>query len=169
MILSINTNRTLITIQSTLLDLFIATPSSYTSVEVKIFQNSTTASTTETYSSTRLITSSTPVSTVAGLEYINPSFLSTTIFAQGVYHIVVTLTSPSEILTDEGCIFVSTTLPCDVNTYRLDTTHTLPERIDAGLNYYMLTKSQDCPCGCDNLIEIYNNLVTTLTNNCTTC
>lgn len=170
MTLSINTSRTQISILSTLLNSFISNPASYTNVKVQIYFNSISTSTTETYSSTRLITSSTPVSTSGGLEYINPSFLTTTEFAQGVYHIAVTLTSPSEILTDEGCIFVEDNIACDVNTYRLDSTHTLQERIDAGLNYYMLTKSQDCPCGCDNLIEIYNNLVTTLANNtCATC
>lgn len=170
MTLSINTGRTQISILSTLLNSFISSPASYTDIKVQMYFNSTSASTTETYSSTRLITSSTPVSTSGGLEYINPSFLSTSIFAQGVYHIVVTLTSSSEILTDEGCLLVQDTIACDVNTYRLDTSHTLQERIDAGLSYYMLTKSQDCVCGCDNLIEIYNNLVTTLANNtCTTC
>ncbi len=170
MTLSINTELTLIQITSTLLNSFITSPVSYTNITVEIWHNSVVTSTSEVYTSTVPITGSTNVSTVLGIEYINPSFLSTSIFAQGVYHIVVTLTSPSEILTDEGCLFVEDTVACDVNTYRLDTTHILQERIDAGLSYYMLTKSQDCPCGCDNLIEIYNNLVTTLANNtCATC
>ncbi len=170
MVLTINSGRTQISILSTLLNSFIASPASYTDIKVQMYFNSTSASTTETYSSTRLITSSTPVSTVAGLEYINTSFLGSSEFAQGVYHIVITLTSPSEILTDEGCILVSTTLPCDVNTYRLLSDVDLNKRLNVGLDYYMLTKSQDCPCGCNSLIEIYNNLITTLANNtCATC
>jgi hypothetical protein len=171
MTLSINSPaNTQITISSTLLNSFIASPASYTDVKVQMYFNSTSASTTETYTSTRLITSSTPVSTSAGLEYINTSFLNTSVFAQGVYHIVVTLTSSSEILTDEGCLFVEDDIACDVNTYRLLSTVDLNKRLNAGLDYYMLTKSQDCSCGCDNLIEIYNNLVTTLANNtCSTC
>ena len=76
MTLTVNTSRTQISILSTLLNSFIASPASYTNIKVQMYFNSTSASTTETYSSTRLITSSTPVSTSGGLEYINPSFLS---------------------------------------------------------------------------------------------
>ncbi len=170
MTLSINSGRTQISILDTLLNLFIATPGDYTDIDVQIFFNSTTSSTTKTYSVSVPITTSTPVSSVAGLEYINPSFFDTTIFEQGIYHFIITLTSESEIETSEGCLFVEDTIACDVNTYRLLTTVDLTKRLNAGIDYYMLTKSQSCTCGCDNLVEIYNNLITTVANNtCTTC
>lgn len=171
MVLSINSpTNTIITISSTLLDDFIATPASYTDIDIQIYFNSTTDSTTETYSNSVPITGVTNVATNAGVETINPAFFGATEFAQGIYHVVIALTSDAEIQTDEGCLFVEDTIACDVNTYRLDTTHTLQQRIDAGLDYYMLTKSQDCTCGCDDLTEIYNNLVIKLDSNpCTTC
>lgn len=169
MTLSINSNRTQISILDTLLNTFIATPGNYIDIDVQIYFNSITDSTTKTYSSTSLITGITDVSTSAGLEYINPSFFGGTEFAQGVYHIIVTLTSESEIQTSEGCLFVENTIACDVNDYRLDTTHTIYERINVGLDYYMLTKSQSCTCGCNNLIEIYNNLIIKMANTCATC
>lgn len=170
MTLSINSERTQISILDTLLNLFIATPGDYVDIDVQIFFNSTTSSTTKTYSSTSLITSSTAVSTSGGLEYINPSFFNETSFSEGIYHIIITLTSEDEIQTSEGCLFVQDTIACDVNAYRLLTTIDLNKRLNAGIDYYMLTQSQECTCGCDNLIEIYNNLVTTIANNtCSTC
>lgn len=171
MTLSVNSpTNTQISILSTLLNSFIASPGSYTNVTIEIWYNSTTASTVEVYTSVIPITSSTNVSTVLGLEYVNPAFFSTTEFGQGVYHFLVTLTSESEILTDEGCLLVIDTLTCDVNTYRLLTTVDLNKRLNAGIDYYMLTQSQECVCGCDNLIEIYNNLILTIANNtCSTC
>lgn len=170
MTLSINNDRSQISIVDELLNDFIADPASYVDIDVQIFFNSTTDSTTETYSSTNLITDSTPVSTSGGLEYINPSFFGSTIFEQGVYHILIVLTSESQIETSEGCLFVEDTIACDINEYRLTSTIDLNKRLNVGIDYYMLTKSQSCTCGCDNLVEIYNNLITTIANNtCSTC
>lgn len=170
MTLSINSGRTQISILDTLLNSFLAAPASYTDIDIQIYFNSTTSSTTKTYSVSVPITTSTPVSSVSSLEYINPSFFSGTEFSEGIYHVVIVLTSPSEIQTSEGCLFVQDTIACDVNTYRLLTTVDLNKRLNAGIDYYMLTQSQECVCGCDNLIEIYNNLVTTIANNtCSTC
>ena len=169
--LSINSpTNTIITITSTLLNSFIAAPASFTDVTIQIFFNSTTTSTTETYTSADPITGSTNVATNAGVETILPAFFGGTEFAEGIYSILITLSSDEEILTDAGCLFVQDTIACDVNTYRLITTVDLNKRLSAGIDYYMLTQSQECVCGCDNLIEIYNNLVTTIANNtCSTC
>lgn len=170
MTLSINNDRTQLFIESTILDDFIATPSDYTDVDIQIYFNSTTSSTTETYTDADPITTSTNVASNAGVETINPAFFGATEFAQGIYHFIITLSSESEIQTSEGCLFVEDTIACDVNTYRLLSTVDLNKRLNAGIDYYMLTQSQSCTCGCDNLIEIYNNLITTIANNpCTTC
>lgn len=170
MILSYNTDRTIITISSSLLDDFIATPEDYTDVDIQIYFNSTTSSTTETYSEDDLITDVTNVATDSGVTWVNPAFFNTTEFSQGIYHVVITLTSTGSIQTDEGCIFIESTIACDVNDYRLLSTVDLNKRLNVGIDYYMLTKSQSCTCGCDNLVEIYNNLITTLANNtCSTC
>lgn len=169
MTLSINSpTNTQISILSTLLNSFISSPASYTDIKVQIYFNSTSASTTETYSSTRLITSSTPVSTSGGLEYINPSFLSASIFSQGVYHIVVTLTSSSEILTDEGCLYVENGLKCDVDEYILNSSVDILERVLAGIKYQSLISATECPCKCDKKIKIYNNLID-INNTCQGC
>jgi hypothetical protein len=152
-----------------LLDLFIATPASYTSVEVKIFQNSTTASTTKTYTPASLITGVTDVATNAGVETISPSFFGATEFVQGVYDIVVTLKSTSAIQNDEGCLYVENGLKCQVDTYLLDETITVNERVLEGLKYQSLASSADCPCKCKEKIELYLNLIDNLTNKCKTC
>lgn len=169
MILVTNTARTQITITSDLLNLFITSPSSYTSVEVKIFQNSTTTSTTKTYTPTSLITSSTDVSTVSGIEYINPSFFGTTEFVQGVYDVIVTLNSSTRIQTEEGCLYVENGLKCQVDTLLVDETKTIQERILEGLKYQSLVSSAECPCKCKDKVELYLNLVDSITNKCHTC
>lgn len=168
MTLSINSGRTQISILSTLLNSFIASPASYTDVKVQIYFNDTTISTTETYSSTRLITGSTPVSTSGGLEYINPAFLSGTEFLQGVYNIKVTLTSLSEIQTDEGCLYVENGLKCDIDEYLLNSSVDILERVLAGIKYQSLISVTECPCKCDKKIKIYNNLVD-INNTCQGC
>ena len=170
MTLSINEDRTVITIVDSLLNSFIAAPADYTDIDIQIYFNSTTTATTETYTDADPITTSTNVASNGGVETVNPAFFSATEFAQGIYHFTITLTSESEIETSDGCLFVEDTIACDVNTYRLLSTVDLTKRLNAGIDYYMLTKSQSCTCGCDNLIEIYNNLITTVANNtCTTC
>lgn len=170
MTLTINEDRTVITVVSTLLTDFVGNEGDYTNIVIKIYFNSTTSSTSETYDEDNLITSVTNIFDDSGTNGINPAFFGTTEFAQGIYHVVIILTSEAEIQTSEGCLFVEDTIACDVNTYRLLTTVDLNKRLDAGIDYYMLTKSQSCTCGCDNLVEIYNNLITTVANNtCTTC
>lgn len=170
MTITYNSDRTLLTVSSTLLDDFIADETAYTNIKVQIFFNSTTSSTTETYTENTPITTTTNVASNGGVETINPAFFGVTEFAQGIYHVIITLTSGTQIETDEGCIFVEDTIACDVNEYRLLSTVDLNKRLNVGIDYYMLTKSQSCTCGCDNLVEIYNNLITTVANNtCTTC
>lgn len=168
MILTINTARTLITIESTLLDSFVAAPASYTNITITGYFNDTATGITETYTSAIPITAVTNVATNAGVETINPSFFSTTEFAQGVYRFYIVLISPTTIETDEGCIYVENGLKCNVDTYMLDETKTVNERVFAGLKYRALSSDVDCPCKCDNLIELYNNLNELLTN-CKTC
>lgn len=169
MTLTVNTSRTQITINEPLLDLFIATPINYTKVDIQIFQNSIITSTTKTYTPTSLITNVTDVATVAGVEYINPSFFGASEFVQGVYDVIVTLTSPSQIQTSEGCLYVENGLKCQVDEVLVDTTLTIQERILQGLKYQSLISSQECPCECKKKIELYLNLVDSLSNNCTSC
>jgi hypothetical protein len=169
MVLTIDTNRTQITIVDTLLDLFIATPASYTKVDVQIFHNSSTTSTTKTYTSLAPIGATGDVVTIADVEYINPSFFTAVEFVQGVYYVVVTLTSSSQIQTSEGCLYVENGLKCQVDTLLLDETKTIQERVLEGLKYQSLVSSAECPCKCKDKIELYLNLVNTITNKCKTC
>jgi len=168
MTLTINSGRTQFSILSSLLNSFIGSPSSYTKIEIKIFQNTTETSTIKTYTSVSPITSSTDVATIAGLEYINPSFLGATEFVQGVYNVIVILTSVSGIQTDEGCIYVENGLKCDVDEYLLNSSVNILERVLAGLKYQSLISSEECPCKCDKKIKIYNSLID-INNTCQGC
>lgn len=167
MVLSLNTAKTLMTISSTLLDDFIASPSSYTKITIQGYYNDTTTGITKEYDGGNLITSSTDVATNAGIETINPSFFSTTSFGQGVYHFVITLFG-TDIETDEGCIFSNVDLGCTVNDYREEETNQL-KKLNAGIDYFMLINTTECQCECNKLIEIYNNLIATVVNKCSTC
>jgi len=169
MTLSINTNRALFTISSTLLDSFIASPASYTDIKIQIYQNDVVNSTIKTYTSTNLITSSTDVATIAGVEYINPSFLNASEFVQGVYDIIVTLTSPSQIQTDEGCFYVENGLKCQIDDILVNESKSIEERILEGLKYQSLISATDCVCKCKEKIQLYLNLIKSISNQCQTC
>lgn len=158
MILSINhPTNTIITISSTLLDNFIASPSSYTKIEITGKINCTGA-VTKTYSSTSLITGSTDVRTSAGVETIVPNFFSTTAFANGVYGFEVALTSLSGNTTkDAGCLFVDEgSIFCAID--KNDST-----KLEY---YYALEKGQNCSCNCTNLCDILTAIQDSTTNDC---
>ena len=168
MTLTINTGRTQISILDSLLNAFLIAPANYTGIDIQIYYNSTTSSVTETYSAAVPITTSTPVASITGLEYINPSFFGATIFEQGVYHILITLTSDSEIETSEGCLYVENGLKCDVDEYLLNPSVDILERVLAGIKYQSLISATECPCKCDKKIKIYNNLID-INNTCQGC
>ena len=168
MILSINNLHTILTVSSTLLDDFIATPGDYTKITITGYFNDVDTGVTEEYDEDNLITSSTNVATSAGVETINPAFFTTTSFAQGVYHFLITLYG-TDIESDEGCIFVDDTLGCTIDDYRLEETNQF-KKLNAGIDYFILKNTANCQCNCNELIEIYNNLITQTSNsNCTTC
>lgn len=168
MTLSINSGLTQISILDTLLNTFLAAPASYTDIDIQIYLNSTTDSTTKTYSVSVPITTSTPVASVSSLEYINPSFFSATTFEQGVYHFLITLTSEEEIQTSEGCLYIEDGLRCDVDEHLLDESVDILTRVLNGLKYDSLVSAAECPCKCDKKIEIYNDLID-LSNTCQGC
>ena len=166
--ISINTTRTIITIESTLLDSFIATPASYTNVVIT-GSISGGSDVVETYSSTNLITAVTNVATNAGIETINPAFFTATEFVQGVYQFDIKLTSATTIEQETFCLFVENGLACSVNDYR-NLEKTLQEKLLVTSDYLLLKESTECACKCEQLVEIYNNLITTLSNQkCSTC
>ena len=167
MTLTPNLARTEILVSSTLLDSFVANPANYVNITIRIYYNSLTDSTVETYTDASPLTSSTNVSTLAGVEKINPAFFSGTEFQQGVYHVLITLTAEGEIQTDEGCVFVEDDLACTIDTYRLNETNQT-KKLNAGLDYFLLKNLQDCSCQCEGMIEIYNNLIN-INNKCKTC
>jgi len=168
MTLSINTARTVLTISSTLLDLFVATPASYVNITVAGYVSDPDTATTETYSFSSLITASTNVRTSAGTETIVPAFFSATTFSEGVYKFVVTLTSEANVQTDEGCVFIHEDLKCTVDTNLLDETVPILERVLNGLKYQSLINTDECPCKCDEKMELYNNLIL-INEGCKTC
>lgn len=135
-----------ITIDSTLLNSFIAAPGTYTKVEVIGTFNCTTV-VTKTYSSTALIGATGDVITVAGVEKINPSMFSTTSFSNGVFGFTVKLYPLSGVAsTDSGCIFVDNTVACTICT----------EDLQSMMYHYILTESQDCGCDCQKLCDMYS-------------
>jgi len=168
MTLTVNEDRTIITVVSTLLTDFVGNEGDYTNIIIQIYFNSTTNSTSETYDEDNLITSVTNVFDNSGTNGINPAFFDATEFAQGVYHIIITLTSEASIQTDEGCIFVEEDLGCDLDEYLLDENRPILERVLAGEKYKRLLAAQDCACKCDKKITIYNSLVD-IQNSCQSC
>jgi hypothetical protein len=169
MTLTINPARTLITVTSSLLDNFIATPAAYTKITIKGYFNNTASPVTKEYTSLIPITSSTDVATNAGVETINPSFFLTTEFVQGIYQFDITLTGSTSIEQESGCLLVEEDLACQVSDYRnLD--KTVQEKLMVMSDYFLLRNSQECPCKCEYLMTLYLNLLTTLeNNNCQTC
>jgi len=170
MTLTINSpTNTLITISSTLLDDFIATPADYTSLTIVGYFNDTTTGITEIYTEADPITTITNVASNAGVETILPSFFSATEFAQGVYQFTITLIG-DEIEVDEGCIYVEDGLKCDIDDYLLATGTELNDKLFVGIQYQSLLNATVCACKCDNLIEIYNYLIKQIdTSVCKTC
>jgi hypothetical protein len=169
MTLSINSpTNTIITIVDTLLNDFIAAPASYTDIDIQIYFNSTTSSTTETYTDADPITTSTNIASNSGVETVNPAFFGGTSFEQGIYHFIITLTSESEIETSEGCLYVEDGLKCDVDEYILNSSVDILERVLAGIKYQSLISATECPCKCDKKIKIYNNLID-INNTCQGC
>lgn len=168
--LSINTTRTLITVESTLLDSFISNPSNYVDIKIDGYFSNTDAPVSHIYTNLEPIGSTTSVATNGGIETILPDFFTTTEFAQGVYQFVITLTSDTEISVDQGCLYVENGLKCDVDDYLLDESKTLLERVLIGLKYKSLLDVSTCSCKCDKYIEIYNDLIDTFdSNTCKTC
>lgn len=167
--ITINSSRTVISIESDLLDLFVTNPASYTSVTVKIYKDSTTSSTDEVYTNASPITTLTNVATDGTNETILPSFLSLTEFGQGVYYITVNLLSSTTSSTEEHCLYVDNGLKCKVDSLLMDETKFVQERVLQGLKYQSLASSIECPCKCGQKIELYLNLIDSIDNNCTTC
>ena len=170
MTLTINPALDLITVSSSLLDGFIASPISYTSLTVTIYHNSTETSVSEVYTDTDPITAITNVQTNAGVETIVPECLNMDTFTQGVYHVVISLKSSTQIQTEEGCLYVENGLKCLVDDYMLDETKSMEDRVLTGLKYNILLDVANCDCKCDKYIDLYNNLVIlTGSEKCKTC
>jgi len=159
MTLTINDTFNSITIVSTKLDAFIATPSAYTNVQVIGELNCSGTTTTKTYSSTSLITSSTDVRTVAGVESIVPNFFGTTVFENGVYSFTVKLTTlAGSSSTEKACLFVDDgDILCAIPT----------DCLDKQMLYYTLKNTFNCGCDCTKLCEMLETISETTTNcNC---
>lgn len=171
MVLTVNSGLTLIGVDSPLLDLFIASPSSYEYLEVASNDGTDSSVTTYSFDSGILITGISDVSTVGGAEFFKPAILgNATTFKQGLHTFVIKLDTGAEIHSDEACIFVEGSLACDIDTYiNLETT-TLTNKLEVGIDYYLLKNSQNCPCKCTELQTIYDKIVLTLGDNkCKTC
>ncbi len=170
MTLTIDSSRTSITIDSTLLDNFIANPGNYTNVAVRMYVSDISSYTEEVYDSSNPITSSTNVQTNGGVETIVPGFLNASEFAQGQYKVEVILTDSSGITTDQGCLFVEDTIKCDIDNLRSDVSLSDEEKVLLGLDYFLLSMTASCDCECDKLIDLYNNLILRISNNdCSGC
>lgn len=146
MVLTINTDCDQITITSTLLNNFIAAPSSYTKVEVIGKYQCGTAIVKE-YTSSSPIGATGDVITSGGTEYINPSFFSADDFSDGIYSITVKLYPLSGSPTsDAGCLFVDCNTLCNIC---IDDLWSL-------LYHYTITNTQDCGCDCQKLCDMFS-------------
>lgn len=172
MTLTLNTTTcAAITIESTLLDDFIANPASYTNIVITAKYNDN-AEITRIYTSINPIDATTDISTSGGVETVNPSLFDMTTFGQGVYSFDILLTAPSAVESEEGCIFVDciTTGECTgtlkKQIYELDQSDR--EFTFKAIQYQMLEQIGDCQCKCDKAYVIYENLVNSL-KDCKTC
>ena len=157
MILSINTTFDAITINSTLLDSFIAAPASYKEIEVIGQINCTGNLTSKVYKSTSPITASTDVRTNAGVETIVPNFFGFTTYGNGIYSFTVKLTTNGgNTSTDAGCLFIDKDLKCTIPV----------EDYKKQMLHYTLVQSQDCNCNCTKLCDIYIEIID---EECKTC
>lgn len=155
-----NTTFTEIIISSTLLDSFIATPSNYTQIQVIGDITCSGTTTTKTYTPTSLITASTDVRTVSGVESIVPNFFGLTTFGNGIYSFTVELTSiTGNTLKDRGCLFIDLDVKCNIPV----------DCLDKQMLHYTLTQAQSCDCDCKKLCEILNKITDTTTDNDCNC
>jgi hypothetical protein len=159
MTISINSSFNLMTISSTALDTFVASPSNYIELSVKGYHNSTTSFKEEKYSVSNPITNLTNIATGSGIEYIKPEFFDNGVFTDGVYHFIFTFKSENEIVTEEACIFVDKDFKCKIDDYRINEVIPFEKRMFAVSDYFLLKNTSECQCKCGNLIEIYNNLI----------
>lgn len=170
MTLSINNALDLITIESVLLDNFIANPASYETIIISIYHNNIVSPVSETYDSLTPIAEDTNVATNADVETISPAFLTVSTFTQGVYKIKIALRSSTQIQTDEGCLYIEDGLKCLIDDVLVDEIKSMAERVLTGLKYNMLLEVANCDCKCDKYIELYNNLITlTSGSKCQSC
>lgn len=171
--LSINTTFNEITIESSLLDLFIATPANYTSCIVTLIKDDNEAIS-ETYTSSEPITALTNIKTVANVESMIPTFISstTTLFTTGVYNIKVTLTDNTTINVDTGCLFVDYKESDQCNAEILKQIYNLDledvSTFEKMSIYRILEKSNECNCECEKVFRIYDYLISSL-NKCKSC
>lgn len=159
MTLSINDSFNSITIVSTKLDAFIASPSSYSNIAIEGDLNCSGTTTTKTYSSTSLITGSTDVRTSGGTETIVPNFFGATVFENGVYSFTIKLkTLAGSTSSEKACLFVDNgDILCAIPT----------DCLDKQMLYYTLKNSFNCSCDCTQLCEMLETITETTVNcNC---
>lgn len=88
---------------------------------------------------------------------------STTTLADGIYTFILSVSNDDETVDVEyGCLFVDNETKCLVANAVKDCNN-----ISLQLDYYLLTKAQDCDCDCDDLCTIYRRMTNEL--DCSSC
>lgn len=83
------------------------------------------------------------------------SLFSTTDLSDSVYSFILVITNDDEtIIKEYSCLFVDKTTSCTIVDCVTETNN-----LELQLDYYLLTRAQDCDCDCSDLCTIYNRIL----------
>ena len=106
----------------------------------------------------------------AGVITLKPALLGAgiTTFPDGVYKVVITVTSTGgAVTTQSNCFFLDCSTSCDVAKYLKKLLKT-PTDVEAHLLHFGLKTGGNCNCNCDEMCSVYTKLYNIL-NNTETC
>lgn len=150
MTLSINEDRTIITVKSDLLSDF----SGISEVLLKVKKDCEAVE-------TLTIEEGDVVNTDEFL--VNAADLDLTEFAQGIWGFSLLQYDDSDVLTPEyRCILSNVDLTCKLAAYRNSTDNSLADKVLALGDYNILRDASECPSNCEDYCTIYKNLVDVL-------
>lgn len=102
---------------------------------------------------------------------IYPEFFGLTEFIDGIYKFTVKLFKENgDVIIESNCFFVDITTKCKVasllDCLLKDIEKNTPEKIsvNAHILHYALVNGSNCGCNCDEMCEIYRELVLLLAN-----
>lgn len=82
------------------------------------------------------------------------SLFGTSTLSDSIYSFILTITNDDEsIIKEYSCLFVDNTTMCEIVDCVTETNN-----LELQLDYYLLTRAQDCDCDCTDLCTIYKRM-----------